>query len=153
MMLNGKPAVEVYFRLDCGEGIIVNGKIDIVSAKGAVVDYKTASKPYNASDMTNPVVDKGIQVTTYSAAILQDYKFLPEVNGYQVILKDGSDVQNVATVPTIAHVEAVKKYYRTIGAKIDNYTSKLSNQLLWPKGTNPKCFWCSYRVKCSQKKM
>jgi ATP-dependent helicase/DNAse subunit B len=152
-IINGKPAVEVYFKLNCGDGAIVNGKIDIISVRGAVVDYKTASKPYDIGTMLNPVYDKGIQITTYSAAVLQDYGVLPEVNGYQVILKDGSQVQNLATVPTMQHVEAVKKYYRAQYAKMMNLWDKFANTVLWPRGVNPKCFWCSYRIRCSQKKL
>lgn len=147
MVINGAFLVEHFFRLRCSNEVTVNGKIDIVSLKGAVVDYKTASKKYDVKDMLNPTKGKGIQVTTYSAAVLQDFNFLPKVNGYQVILKDGKEVQNIAVEASYNAIDQVKQWYIDIHNKylrfITNYGEKT-----WPKGLKPSCFWCSYKSLC-----
>jgi putative RecB family exonuclease len=140
-----KPLTEKWFKLDCGNNIFCNGKIDIVTENHCVVDYKTASKPYTQKDAEHVLMDKGLQLTVYAAAYHQWFNKMPKKVGFQVILKDKSEIQNIGSSRTEKDVENVKKYVVRENDRF-NHMSELG---MFPKGLNPKCFWCNFREECN----
>ena len=142
---NSAPLTEKWFKLDCGDGLKCNGKIDIITQNESVVDYKTASKPYFQCDADIALEGVGLQLTIYAAAFYQWFKRLPKKVGFQVLLKDESQIQNIAATRTLEDIEKVKKYIW----KCHNRFLQLSEFNVFPKGLNPKCFWCNFREKCN----
>lgn len=142
-----KPLTEKWFRLNCGDGLYCNGKIDIVTKNECIVDYKSAKTKYTekeAAEVHQIVRGKGLQLTIYAAAFYQWFKRMPKKVGLQVIPKDYSKIQNIGSTRTLANFEAVKKYISNANQRY-LYMKELG---VFPKGLDPKCFWCNFRDEC-----
>lgn len=154
LIIDGKPMVEYSFKWQCNEKCLVSGKIDIISEKWNVVDYKTGTKPYTAKEMAIPEYDKGVQPTIYSAVVYNDFGVLPNLCGYQVIDKDMMFApQNIGFKPTLESIDNIKKIICSTYDKFENYGNKFGELLLWPKNDFAKCYWCSYRALCAANKI
>lgn len=142
-----KPLTEKWFKLDCGDGLRCNGKIDIVTENECIVDYKSAKTMYTkqeADEVHEIISGKGLQLTIYTAAFVQWFDRLPKKVGLQVIPKDYSEIQNIGSIRTLEDIETVKKYIRNAHSR---YLLMLEAGT-FPKGLNAKCFWCSFREEC-----
>jgi len=142
-----KPVTEKWFKLDCGEGIRCNGKIDIVTKNECVVDYKSAKTSYTkqeAEEVHQILQGKGLQLTIYTGAFFQWFKRLPKKVGLQVIPKDYTEIQNIGSTRTEKDIDAVKKYILNCHKRY----LRMLEMGVFPKGLNPKCFWCNFRDDC-----
>jgi len=151
LVVNNKPAVEHFFKLSCSGDIVIHGKIDIISSTTAVVDYKTGANYYKSKDINNPLSGKGLQLTIYSAATYQDFGFVPILQGFQVILKDGSDIQNIGIKPKLEWFDQVKQKFRHLQTVYDNYMTEYGLDKVWPANKlTANCFWCNYSERCAR---
>ncbi len=142
-----KPLTEKWFKLDCGNDIKCNGKVDIVTKSESIVDYKSAKTmytPQEAKEVHEILTGKGLQLTIYSGAFYQWFKRMPKKVGLQVVPKDLSEVQNIGSTRTIEDVEAAKKYIQYCHSRY----LQMKELSIFPKGLNPKCFWCNFREEC-----
>ena len=143
---NDKPLTEKWFKLDCGHGVQCNGKIDIVTENHCVVDYKTAKDTYTQKQTDEALKGSGLQLTIYAAAYHQWFDKLPEKVGFQVLLKDMSEIQNVGSTRTKEDIDKAKEIVRNIDTRYKYMVEAKS----FPKGLDAKCFWCNFRDKCRQ---
>lgn len=142
MMIDGKPAVERYFKLDCGEGVVCSGKIDIITDKGNVVDYKTASSFYSSGDIKPVTSGKGLQLSIYAAAYRQWFGTIPNKVGFQVILKSDEKPQNIGITRTGEDLNQTIAYIQYV----DSIARK---ETQWhPSKSKYACKWCSFKTEC-----
>lgn len=66
-------SVEHEFMLDLGEGLVINGFIDLIDDRGFIHDYKTCSKS-TLEKWSQSYVDRMVQLTMYSIAYRKDFK-------------------------------------------------------------------------------
>lgn len=96
-------AVEHKFMLDLGEGLIINGFIDLIDENGIIHDYKTCSKS-TAEKWSQAYVDRMVQLTMYSIAYRKDFKKAENGLCIDVLkrLKSGPRIESIHTTRTEA---------------------------------------------------
>jgi len=140
----GTIYTEKWFKLECGNDVKCNGKIDIITMNHSVVDYKTSTDLYDINDVEEIFIGKGLQLTIYAAAYYDIFKELPKKVGFQVLLKDMSKIQNLGSVRSFNDIKRVKEYI----VNVDSRYKMMLEKNVFTKGMKPKCFWCNFRAKC-----
>ena len=139
MIIDGRPAVERYFKLDLGEGLICSGKIDIITVNGSVTDYKTASKPYTPEDVRGVVDGKGLQLSIYAAAYRQWFGKVPNKVGFQVITKNSDPPQNIGVVRTNDQLDETVAFIKHVDKTASKESQWACANSKWP------CRWCDFK--------
>lgn len=105
-----KPKLtEHYFNIDM-DFYRLSGKIDVITKNGAVVDYKTARERYSTYELRFPLDGKGFQLSVYALAYYLMFNTLPSKVGFQIIVKDCSEIQNIAIKRTAEDIPKVRLF-------------------------------------------
>lgn len=142
-LVGRKPFTEYWFEVILSNCSIV-GKIDIITANLSVVDYKTASRPFEEYEAHDILVDKGLQLSIYALAYKQLFRELPKKVGFQVILKDAKTIQTIISKRTDEDLEAVTEYIENIANGIAKETKYA------PVYGCPSCQWCAFKRECRE---
>ena len=149
--LKGTYCTEDFFRFPLTDEINLTGKLDIITEKDNVVDYKTSSKFYYDKDVLGILEGKGLQLTMFAAAYYFKYKKMPNYVGFQVILTRpprgySARVQNIGAKRTVEHVEQLNEYVKQIHEQEKKYTK----ENFFPVGVDPMCHWCQFKAMCGR---
>jgi len=139
-----KKLTEEFFTIDCGNGVMCNGKTDITTEKDWVVDYKTSNKLYTRDDLTVYDSGKGMQLTIYAANYLQKFGELPKGVGFQLIMKKDGAVVNLGTNRTVKQIEEVKDKIVRIDGQMKGTKTFLKAR------TQYACRWCDFKHECGR---
>lgn len=139
----GAPITERWFSIRCGSGVTCIGKIDLVTQNHAVVDYKSASRPFQQLDVEETLTGKGLQLTIYGAAYDQWFGKPPAMVGFQVLVKNNFQVQNLGSYRSAKHIQDVKDLIVITDQKFLALKS-------FPKNKFAQCHWCPYRDLCAE---
>lgn len=136
-----KPFTETWFSVELSNCSIV-GKIDIITEALSVVDYKTASRPFEDHEAHDILVDKGLQLSIYALAYYQMFREVPKKVGFQVILKDCSQIQHVVATRTKDQLDEVSQYIVNVANGISKETE------FKPQYGCSDCMWCDFKKDC-----
>jgi hypothetical protein len=142
-MLNNKPMTEVWFNFLVDDDLFVNGKIDIITEKKNVVDYKftKSAKVYKNVDLVNkPLEGEALALSLYGAACETEFKFSPKVVGFQTTIKSAIGSEDIENYPY--------KWDSAITPLVLEYVKECHSQFKtnkYPK-TEGNCRFCDYKA-------
>lgn len=132
-----KPiAVEKQFSIDIGDGVLLNGFIDLVKLDVDnvlhVVDYKTSkTKRYLKKDL--------LQLKTYSYVMCLENEKLENIRTSYIMLKHNFDpITNEFCREDVLPIESE---FRKVAAEINQ-------EKLFRSSTGPLCEYCDYLTEC-----
>lgn len=143
---HGKAMTETFFTLDCGSGVLCNGKIDIITEKDNVVDYKTSKKPYDPAEVKSILTGKGFQLSIYAAAYHMMFDKVPNKVGFQVLIKKpGSVPQNLGGTRSLNHIQETKDRIVLLDRQMRSTKKFLkTNTARW------MCKFCDFKHDCGR---
>jgi len=149
--LKGTYMTEDFFKFPIDDEVNLTGKIDIITEKNNIVDYKTASQFFNENELTGVLHGKGLQLTICASAYKHKFKKLPNYVGFQVILTrppKGYEqrVQNIGTKRTQEDLDSLVPFVLGIVEQEKRYRE----EDYFPKGSDPKCHWCPFDRMCDR---
>ena len=144
--------------LHYGGSVQVNVKGDVLTEDYKCLDWKSASKPYVPSELSNPVAGKGLQLSSYGVWTHQNFDGKLTENGWSVLIKPNPskniefDVQNLKFQMT---EEIVKAYVRQVSIInkefIESLRNYIENKTEFKRGGNGCdgiCYFCAHKPYC-----
>lgn len=144
--------VEVEFMLDLNEPnleplSVINGKIDLITTKNAVVDYKFTSRAKSQND-----VDLSPQLTLYGKVFHTLTGRYATSTGFQQFLPGSTrtppDARALMRVPELMAPEAQEARFRRLAFQFRRAEQGIRKGIFIPTDDPRACSWCGYRDRC-----